>query len=1237
MVDIEEVQRAVRDGDLDFLDEIRKKEFDISWRDDSGSSLLHVSVSFGRMAFVTALLQNGANINLSDRDGDTPLHVAVGRHEYEIMTALLNFSRVDVNAKNRFNVTPLHIAAEEGCSVFVATLLERGADVSVRNMLQYTPMCLAAKMGHKDVVEIILRHLERKSCGCEASYSDNGSTEERFKLDENRNFKKFRYLVSNSLLLSAQSKKAEVVQLLLSRGADSDFVDMFGATAVHAAVQRNLTYDLNYSYSPVDACATAKILLSSGRYNVNALNFDASTPLHLAIASCDCTKKENKNERRLYRDATDKLLKLLLENKAGTGLRNSKGTTPLINAAENGCTHIVRILLSSGFSIDIDAKDVSGQTALIKAAEGLNSGSLEIIRLLIRNGASVQARDYRGFTALHAASIATVELIANQVNHDPRDTRTEVVWTKRIAELDDSIQSDERLWMEWLEKQIEQEDDDDYFDKSVEDDFSLTGSKDQIQVYRREEAEAVNAVHARKDFIEEDAMWKQVFGEFEKAVKKFKNMWKEVDVVKELVAVGCADLNALDFGNNTPLEVALKRFRQTDRLAIEQLRRHGSSRSVLKQDDVLESNTTSHQLLMETKNNLTSVHLLIALYDQWENRMYSYDLQKDSLPTVKRTMPVSNKGYCQPKVLLSLKQLVAHCADDMGRTALHYAAMLPISEREFPGYENQLKSLIQSGCDVNEGDCYGRTPLHYAEREYMYEALLRHGGANRYIRDLNGKSVDELRGLKAEEKELVKRNRTYCETIFPRKLNMRVSEVLSLAEQSPKGTNLLQLLYPEVDISATAWKIWTHAEFAYRNPVTEGLCREMKDFMDRLLVAVTTREPRFAGRQMLVGSANEGSKIDFPTEYDFDIVLTEVSEICEVLDSPIAPKGFVHLKRKAHAPTQSVIYSRTEFLRTGFDFDSFFNENDVLLVDEVLLRFHYILAQVVADPVFWKTEPIFELAFDQKLGIISPDFSSKLCKTLRLILKRPIAGKHFFQAISVDVVPCFHIEDWWPDGVIQSVASDEHLPDKCVLVVDQPQRNYPWVPFSDPFVRISFAPWESHTVATCRPAARAAYLVGKQILRKDPTQTFALKTSLLYCIEALSGRTCGDRSHAADEEVTSGELSLWVRTLFKCYLLFFLQDFVPCYFMPAFSMPFEGQMKSNHMRDHSLGYGDKSILLDLPYFDEDSTYLNAWCYYWSVCASEQVEVEFQLPVPQPLTEEFDRAELIRELSRCHRN
>lgn len=1235
MVDIEAVQSAVRDGDLDFLDKIRKKEFDINWRDDSESSLLHVSVSFGRMEYVTALLQNGANINLSNRNGDTPLHVAVARQKYEMMTALLNFSGVAVNAKNRFNVTPLHIAAGEGCSAFVATLLERGADVNERNLLQYTPMCLAAKTGHKDVVEIILRHFERKSCGCEASYGDNSSREERFKLDENRNFKKFRYLISDSLIVAAQSKKAEVVQLLLSRGADPDFVDMFGATAVHAAVRRDLTFGLNYSYSPVDAYATAKVLLSSGRYNVNALDFDAGTPLHLAIDSCFCTNKENKNERRLYRDATDNLLKLLLENKAGAGLRNSKGMTPLIKAAENGCTHIVRILLSSGFSIEIDAKDVSGQTALIKAGESLNSGSLKIIRLLIRSGASVQACDYRGFTALHAASNATVELIANNVNHDPRDTRTEVVWTKRIAELDDSIKSDERLWMEWLEKHIEQEDDDDYFDKSVEDDFSLTDSKDQIQVYRREEAG--DSGHARKDFIEEDAMWKQVFGEFEKAVNKFKNMWKEHDVVKELVAVGCADVNALDFGNNTPLEVALKKFRQTDRLAIEQLRRHGSSRSVLKQDDDLKSNTTSHQLLMETKSNLTSVHLLVALYDQSENRMYSYDLQKDNLPTGNRTMPVSNKGYCQPKVLLALKQLVAHCADDMGRTALHYAAMLPISEHEFPGYENQLKSLIQSGCDVNESDCYGRTPLHYAETEYMYEALLRLGGANRYIIDLDGKTVDELRGLKAEENELVKRNRTYCETVFPRKLNMRVSEVLSLAEQSPKGTNLLQLLYPEVDTSAIPWKIWTQAEFAYRNPVTEGLCREMKDFVNRLLVAVTTRDPRFAGRQLLVGSANEGSKIDFPTEFDFDIVLTEVSEISEVLDSPIAPKGFVHLKRKAHAPTKSVIYSRTEFLRTGFDFDSFFNENDVLLVDEVLLRFHYILAQVVADPAFWKTEPVFELAIDQKLGIVYPDFSSKLCKTLRLILKRPIAGKHFFQAISVDVVPCFRIEDWWPDGVIQSVTSDEHLPDKCVLIVDQPQRKYPWVPFSDPFVRISFAPWESHTVAMCPPAARAAYLVGKQILRKDPTQTFALKTSLLYSIEALSGRTCGDQSHAVDEEVTSEELSLWVRTLFKCYLLFFLQDFVPCYFMPAFSMPFEGRMKSKHMRNHSLGYGDKAILLDLPYFDEYSTYLNTWCYYWSVCGSDQVEVDFQLPILQPLTEEFDRAELIGELSRCHRN
>ena len=73
--------------------------------------------------------------------------------------------------------------------------------------------------------------------------------------------------------------------------------------------------------------------------------------------------------------------------------------TPLIAACENGCVEIVELLLKKG--ADIEAKDKSDWTPISYACW---NGRIQTVRLLLDNGANINSVDNDGFTPLKRAS-----------------------------------------------------------------------------------------------------------------------------------------------------------------------------------------------------------------------------------------------------------------------------------------------------------------------------------------------------------------------------------------------------------------------------------------------------------------------------------------------------------------------------------------------------------------------------------------------------------------------------------------------------------------------------------------------------------------------------------------------------------------------------------------------------------------------------------------------------------------
>lgn len=76
--------------------------------------------------------------------------------------------------------------------------------------------------------------------------------------------------------------------------------------------------------------------------------------------------------------------------------RDTINQTPIIVAAQHGCTEIVRLLIEAGIK-DINHKNDQGESALLTAAQ---EGHKEIVKILLEAGADINQPNSDGETAL---------------------------------------------------------------------------------------------------------------------------------------------------------------------------------------------------------------------------------------------------------------------------------------------------------------------------------------------------------------------------------------------------------------------------------------------------------------------------------------------------------------------------------------------------------------------------------------------------------------------------------------------------------------------------------------------------------------------------------------------------------------------------------------------------------------------------------------------------------------------
>ncbi|MCY4583270.1 MAG: ankyrin repeat domain-containing protein [Chloroflexi bacterium] len=204
------------------------------------------------------------------------------------------------------------------------------------------------------------------------------------------------------LMLAARSGAIEIVERLVTLGADSSLVDERGYTPLHHA-------------SLEGHILVVEMLLNAGA-PIDVTDEVGRTPLHVAAAhgcsevaarllasGADVRSRDEEYESTplhlAARGGHAGLVPILVSHGADVDAMNEAGRTPLHVAASYGYADVVNALVGAG--ADVNYQDVDGETPLFRPVFFQHE---DILRLLISSEGDVHVTDANGDSPLHVAA-----------------------------------------------------------------------------------------------------------------------------------------------------------------------------------------------------------------------------------------------------------------------------------------------------------------------------------------------------------------------------------------------------------------------------------------------------------------------------------------------------------------------------------------------------------------------------------------------------------------------------------------------------------------------------------------------------------------------------------------------------------------------------------------------------------------------------------------------------------------
>ena len=384
--------------------------------------------SGGPFKMIPNILRKLAGISRNDqsiksiKDASDSIHEAAVQRNSHTLKNLLKDGNNNINVKNKKGDTPLHAAIKSKRSSTAKFLLSNGADTSIKDEEGKSPLHLIFVNNVNRKCDDILRNMIMRGANLFAEDSSTGKNimELAYAEGDLRTVKIIcKSLPQNSPYILHAFEQAiingsvEIIKLLLKRwprGAK----DNNGNNILHIAIQKE-------NYEMVNEIIET--------FDVNYVNSDGETPLHLAVAkkqneivclllhnNADVNIQNNQGDTALHVAVQSNLLIfILLVDKCRNSLQNHDGDTPFHLAARYGKTELVDLMIKENkpsndpYSSNHDVSKTSRfknivnnqhYTALHYACAENN---YKIVEKLLEIGVDSEIKNNEGKTALDIA------------------------------------------------------------------------------------------------------------------------------------------------------------------------------------------------------------------------------------------------------------------------------------------------------------------------------------------------------------------------------------------------------------------------------------------------------------------------------------------------------------------------------------------------------------------------------------------------------------------------------------------------------------------------------------------------------------------------------------------------------------------------------------------------------------------------------------------------------------------
>jgi uncharacterized protein len=399
---------------------------DVNRRGPDGSTPLQWAVFNGDVTEAKRLLRAGANVSLANDYGATPMTLAAEVGNTEMLKVLLE-ADANVESPNADGQTALLAVARTGNVTAAQLLLDNGAKVDAKEKWGgQTPLMWASARRHPAMMALLIsKGADVNARSIDRDYQRHIQAEGRPKSLDSGGL--------TPLLYAARENCIACVDVLLKNKADIDLADPDSVSPLLVAIM-NANWDL------------AKKLIEAGA-DVNQWDIYGESPLLTVIdlrsridggrASIDApnaTKGIDILKLLLDRGA-DPNMQLFFKPANARGVVYTRGVTPLIRAAVNADSEVVKLLLEKGADATVYTADRQTPIHAVLAGRAPEQQAVELIRVLQKAGTDVSIvalinhpEEIRGGTALHYAvrkryktvikELATLGIDMNAVDQD---------------------------------------------------------------------------------------------------------------------------------------------------------------------------------------------------------------------------------------------------------------------------------------------------------------------------------------------------------------------------------------------------------------------------------------------------------------------------------------------------------------------------------------------------------------------------------------------------------------------------------------------------------------------------------------------------------------------------------------------------------------------------------------------------------------------------------------------------